>query len=201
MKKAAAMICMTVIMLTSVMPVSASSVTDAQKAEYYKKYQNIIQALSKEAGLEIGLLPASEFAEEDWRSPEEFEEIVRQLIEANSVLCENEDGELYVAEKSTVPFSKSKRFTNDSLNYTVKISASFATQLYRNRQFISAVSSIKSEKTSGIGTWTPIGSDYALIDSARTAQVTVSGRISYAGAYVTKLVTAEFYCNACGKIS
>ncbi len=201
-KKVVSMICMATIMVASVMPVNAASVSDAQKAEYYKEYQEIVQALSEESGTEVGLLPASEFAEEDWRSPEEFEEIVRQLISAKAVLCENEEGEQYVAARSTVPASKSKKVAwSESLSCTIKISASFTTQLHGNRQFISSVSSIESEKTSGSGTWEQKGSEYELIDSARTAQVTVSGRITYSGATVVKLVTVEFYCSNTGTIS
>lgn len=203
-KKAVSMICAVTVMAVSGMPASASSVTDAQKAEYYKEYQEIVQALSEESEMEVKLLPASEFTEEDWRSPEEFEEIVRQLISAEAVLCEDEnaDGDLLIAERSTVPYAKKKSFTwGESSSCTIEISASFKTQLNAGRQYISSVSSIKSVKTSGNGKWEQIGSDYALIDSSRTAQVAVSGTISYAGVSATKLLTVEFYCDAYGNIS
>ncbi len=203
-KRALSMICMLTLTTVSGMSVCASSDADAKKAEYYKEYQAIIERLSGEAELEIGLLPAEEFAEEDWRSPEEFEQLVRELIHADIASCDNEEveGELPLAARSSVTASKSKSFTwGDSYNCTIKISASFTTQYNSGRQYISSVSAISSQKTSGVGTWTPNGSEYRLLDSDRTAQVTVSGKISYAGAYITKIMSVEFYCNSNGGIS
>lgn len=204
-KKAGAMICMLMALTVFGTTVCASSGEDAKKAEYYKEYQAIIQRLAGESEMEIGLLPASEFAEEDWRSPEEFEKMARQLMKAEIADCENEEveGELLFAARSSVSAAKSKSFTwgDGAYSCTIRVSASFKTQYNAGRQYISSVSSISSQKTGGVGTWSPIGSDYRLLDSGRTAEVTVSGQISYAGVYATKILPVEFYCNANGGIS
>ena len=110
--------------------------------------------------------------------------------------------DLLSGARSAVSASKNVSFVwGSSVSTTIKIKASFSTQYSSGRQYISGVSSISSSKASGNGTWKQFGSDYVILDAGRTAQVSASGTISYAGASTNKLLTVEFYCSATGGIS
>lgn len=174
-----------------------------QKEEYYKQYSKIVNRLSNETGCKIELLPMAEFTEKDWRSPEEFEKVVREFATSKFVLVGDENGtDWNMVSRSSVSASKNAtKSTSDGYSYTVKISAKFNTQYSSGRQYISSVSSISSRLVSGNGTWTQTGSDYSLMDGGRTASVTVTGKATYAGASYTVRPTAEFYCSATGGIS
>lgn len=176
---------------------------DQQRAVYYEEYKKIVEKISSDTGVELTLLPAEEFAEEDWRTPEEFERVIREFATAE-IVVENSDDimDLLSGVRSGVSASKNISFMVDgSVSTTIKIKASFTTQYSSGRQYISGVSSISSSKASGSGTWKQFGSDYILLDAGRTAQVSVSGTITYAGASANKLLTVEFYCGATGGIS
>ena len=177
---------------------------DQQRAVYYEEYKKIVEKISSDTGVELTLLPAEEFAEEDWRTPEEFERVIREFATAEIVIEDSDDDimDLLSGARSAVSASKNVSFVwGSSVSTTIKIKASFSTQYSSGRQYISGVSSISSSKASGNGTWKQFGSDYVILDAGRTAQVSASGTISYAGASTNKLLTVEFYCSATGGIS
>ena len=55
---------------------------------------------------------------------------------------------------------------------------------------------------SGYGTWTQTGYESQSLDSARTYAITVSGKLTVAGAvFSNKTAYVEFYCGATGIVS
>lgn len=118
--------------------------------------------------------------------------------------CENEEveGELPFAARSSVSAAKSKSFTwgDGTYSCTIRISASFKTQYNAGRQLyiVGKLHQFPENRRS----WNLESHWQRLLPvSGRTAEVTVSGQISYAGVYATKILPVEFYCNANGGIS
>ena len=172
----------------------------ATKKAYYEQYVEIAKEVSKETELSISVLPMEEFAEEDWRTPDDFRKIITEIANWNLVCNEKSDVQTYSRASAT----KSTTVSADSKTFTLSITGSFETQLHPvgQRQVFSRVNSITSSISGRIGTWKQIGYESTVIDRGRTMAVTVSGQLTVAGVqFNNKLASVEFYCNENGVIS
>ena len=203
MRKAVAMICMLSISVGSAGMVVYAAGENQQKSVYYEEYKKIVEEVSSDTDVELTLLPAEDFADEDWRTPDEFEKIVKAFAMAEIAVNKNDDiADLVSETRYAVATSKNVSFiVENTADVTIKIKADFSTQYHAGRQYISSVSNISSSKATDNGTWQQTGSDYLLLDAGRTAQISVSGNLSYAGVSQKKIITVEFYCSAAGGVS
>ena len=200
MRKAVAMICMLSISVGSAGMVVYAAGENQQKSVYYEEYKKIVEEVSSDTDVELTLLPAEDFADEDWRTPDEFEKIVKAFAMAE--IAVNKMADLVSETRYAVTASKNVSFTvENTADIMIKIKADFSTQYHAERQYISMVSNISSSKATDTGTWQETGSNYLLIDAGRTAQISVSGNISYGGVSQEKIITVEFYCGATGGVS
>lgn len=203
MRTAVAMICMLSISVGSAGMVVYAAGENQQKSVYYEEYKKIVEEVSSDTDVELTLLPVEDFADEDWRTPDEFEKIVRAFAMAEISVNKNDDITDFASEtRYAVATSKNVSFiVENTADVTIKIKADFSTQYHAGRQYISSVSNISSSKATDTGTWQETGSNYLLIDAGRTAQISVSGNISYGGVSQEKIITVEFYCSAAGGVS
>ena len=203
MRKAVAMICMLSISVGSAGMVVCATGENQQRLEYYEQYKKIVEEVSSDTDVELTLLPAEDFADEDWRAPGEFEKIVRAFATAEIAVDKNDDiADLVSETRYAVTALKNVSFAvGNSADIVIKIRGDFSTQYHAERQYISTVSNISSSKVTDTGTWQQTGSNYLLIDAGRTAQISVSGNLSYGGVSQEKMITVEFYCGATGGVS
>lgn len=187
------------------MSASASAATltldEETKEEYYLEYIEIAKEVSKEAELDISVLPIDEFQEEDWRTPQEFRDFITEVAYWHLTCTDNGDNTL---TRSTASATKSTTVIADGRSYTLSITGSFKTDLNTSvgQQRFSGINSITSKLTGSTGTWMQTGYESQSMDAARTYGVTVSGKLTIAGAvFSNKLAYVEFYCNGQGVVS
>ena len=183
-------------------PVTEGVELDEQtKQEYYAEYNEIAKEVSKETELDIVVLPMSEFQEEDWRTPEEFQKYITEVANWRLICTETEAGiQLY----STATATKSAKVTADGDTHYIDITGSFKTQLNTStgRQHFAGINYITSKMSGRVGTWVQTGYERELIDGARTYAIHVSGELTIAGAkFLNKLAYVEFYCSDTGSVS
>ena len=187
------------------MSASASAATltldEETKEEYYLEYIEIAKEVSKEAELDISVLPIDEFQEEDWRTPQEFRDFITEVAYWHLTCTDNGDNTL---TRSTASATKSTTVIADGRSYTLSITGSFKTDLNTSfgQQRFSGINSITSKLTGSTGTWMQTGYESQSMDAARTYGITVSGKLTIAGAvFSNKLAYVEFYCNGQGVVS
>lgn len=88
-------------------------------------------------------------------------------------------------------------------NKYISLERSNADEKSKNRQEVDSAGTCATSKLSGhTGTWTRTGYEAEGADAARTYVVTVSGKLTIAGAvFNNKLAKVEFYCSATGVVS
>lgn len=59
-----------------VTPVKSLKLTQEQKKEYYKQYEEIVLKVNSEYDDDMELVPFEDFKQDEWVTPEEFENIV-----------------------------------------------------------------------------------------------------------------------------
>lgn len=91
MRTAVAMICMLSISVESAGMVVYAAGENQQKSVYYEEYKKIVEEVSSDTDVELTLLPAEDFADEDWRTPDEFEKIVKAFAMAEIAVNKNDD--------------------------------------------------------------------------------------------------------------
>lgn len=186
-------------------PVSATGVTgpldEVTKQAYYQEYIKVAAEVSKETELDISVVPMNEFQEEDWRTPEQFRDFITEVASWHLVCTNQYDGPQV---QSTATATKTAKVTADGYTYALDITGSFRTDLNTStgRQHFSGINSITSKLSGHTGTWTQTGYEAEGADAARTYVVTVSGKLTIAGAvFNNKLAKVEFYCSATGVVS
>ena len=183
--------------------VFAAALSDSQRDDYYAQYLQIAEEVNDlKLGCEVNVVPKDQIAENDWVTPEEFRTLAEDMAQTECNPHGPDDlGE--VSPRSAMDVSETAKIKNDSASATIKISGTFATQLseYRLRQLIEGVSSVSSAKSSGAGTWEPIGSEYLINDGGRTCTIYTSGKYTVGAVSVNTVASAEFYCSIEGKIS
>lgn len=127
--------------------------------------------------VDIEVAPISEFNEEEWVSPEVFKQRAIDATQANAVNIET-------SSNGIMPYSTSSATHNigivhGSTDVSVKVSATFTTQLVSGRQVFLNYSGLGI--TASKGTWTTTGVDARIIDGGRTFTFTIGGQLSYLG--------------------
>ena len=195
------MVCVMVIGMSASASAATLTLDEKTKEEYYLEYIEIAKEVSKEAELDISVLPIDEFQEEDWRTPQEFRDFITEVACWYLTCTDSGDDTL---TKSTASTTKSTTVTADVRSYTLSITGSFKTDLNTSvgQQRFSGINSITSKLTGSTGTWMQTGYESQSMDAARTYGVTVSGKLTIAGAvFSNKLAYVEFYCNGQGVVS
>lgn len=208
MKKSLSLILALTAVMTLALPASAAqtdTLSSDTKRAYYEAYLEIAQDVSKETELDIEVIPMEEFEDADWRTPQEFRDVLLEVAHWNLICAVVEHTPAQVSAKSdAVSATKSTTVTADDHNYTLSITGKFKTQLNKatGRQHFAGVESITSKISGSTGTWTQTGYESESLDSARTFGITVSGTLKIAGAtFKNKLAYAEFYCSDTGVVS
>lgn len=195
------LVCVMVIGMSASASAATLTLDEATKEEYYLEYIEIAKEVSKEAELDISVLPIDEFQEEDWRAPQEFRDFITEVAYWHLTCTDGGDDTL---TRSTASATKSTTVTADGRSYTLSITGSFKTDLNTSfgQQRFSGINSITSKLTGSTGTWTQTGYESQSMDAARTYGITVSGKLTIAGAvFSNKLAYVEFYCNGQGVVS
>ncbi len=195
------LVCVMVIGMSASASAATLTLDEETKEEYYLEYIEIAKEVSKEAELDISVLPIDEFQEEDWRAPQEFRDFITEVAYWH-LTCT--DGGNDTLTRSTASATKSTTVTADGRSYTLSITGSFKTDLNTSfgQQRFSGINSISSKLTGSTGTWTQTGYESQSMDAARTYGITVSGKLTIAGAvFSNKLAYVEFYCNGQGVVS
>ena len=195
------LICVMVIGMSASASAATLTLDEETKEEYYLQYIEIAKEVSKESELDISVLPIDEFQEEDWRAPQEFRDFITEVAYWH-LTCT--DSGYDTLTRSTASATKSTTVTADGRSYTLSITGSFKTDLNTSfgQQRFSGINSITSKLTGSTGTWTQTGYESQSMDAARTYGITVSGKLTIAGAvFSNKLAYVEFYCNGQGVVS
>lgn len=195
------LVCVMVIGMSASASAATLTLDEETKEEYYLEYIEIAKEVSKEAELDISVLPIDEFQEEDWRAPQEFRDFITEVAYWHLTCTDGGDDTL---TRSTASATKSTTVTADGRSYTLSITGSFKTDLNTSfgQQRFSGINSITSKLTGSTGTWTQTGYESQSMDVARTYGITVSGKLTIAGAvFSNKLAYVEFYCNGQGVVS
>lgn len=195
------LVCVMVIGMSASASAATLTLDEETKEEYYLEYIEIAKEVSKEAELDISVLPIDEFQEEDWRAPQEFRDFITEVAYWHLTCTDGGDDTL---TRSTASATKSTTVTADGRSYTLSITGSFKTDLNTSfgQQRFSGINSITSKLTGSTGTWTQTGYESQSMDAARTYGITVSGKLTIAGAvFSNKLAYVEFYCNGQGVVS
>ena len=181
------------LLLTAILILSSSIGVFAQetqnKEELYQEYQEIVKNVVNETGKSLQLKAFEEMDDDDWVSPEMFEQAAYDMSNASI--------------RSVGSASKSVTGDFFGKSFTVVIYGDFMTQYDSStqRQLFLSRESITSACSTGGMEWTQI--DYAVSkkDGRRTYSVDVSGKLEYLGLYANYVFNVEFYCNAQGAIS
>lgn len=201
-KKSVAALIMAVLCFGAPVSASAASpeLSEEMKQEYYAEYVKIAEEVAKEAELDIEVLPINEFSEEDWRTPQEFRDIITDIANWKIECREMDEVQPY----STTSATKKATLDADGHKYSLSVSGSFDTALNTTtgRQHFQKVNSISSKLSGSSGTWVQTGYESESMDAARTVGITVSGELTVAGAkFKNKIAYVEFYCSATGVVS
>lgn len=173
---------------------------DETKKEYYAEYIKIAEEVSRETELDISVLPMDEFAEEDWRTPEEFRNFITTIANWKIEFTDVSDIQPYSSASKT----KEAEVTADKHTYKLSVTGSFETVLNTTtgRQHFNKVISITSRMVGSTGSWKQTGYEAKTLDAARTYKITISGELTIGGAkFKNKLATVEFYCSSTGVVS
>lgn len=186
---------------SSVLAVShEDTLNEETKQSYYTQYVQIAEEISKQSGIDIVVNPMEEFAEEDWKTPEDFRELIEKIANWDIRCNTSNTPEVYSSASKT----KTASLEADGKTFEIAVTGTFTTQYNPNteRQHFWRVDSITSEISSGSAAWTQTGYDYKWLDAVRTAGINVSGTLKVAQAtFRNKLAYIEFYCSDKGKIS
>lgn len=186
---------------SSVLAVShENTLNEETKQAYYTQYVQIAEEISKQSGIDIVVNPMEEFAEEDWKTPEDFRELIEKIANWDIRCNTSSASEVYSSASKT----KTASLEADGKTFEIAVTGTFTTQYNPNteRQHFWRVDSITSEISRSSATWTQTGYDYKWLDAVRTAGINVSGTLKVAQAtFRNKLAYIEFYCSDKGKIS
>lgn len=194
---------------------------DATKAAYYAEYQKIVAEVAAETESDISLLPIEEFAEEDWKEPEEYRKFITAIanwnldFDAEGISATEYEGEMAqevidihnVANQNPADFTplvveKQVNVKEQVHSSPISVTGSFLTQYndFTGRQEFSGLQEISSRAVDFREKWTQTGYEYQFIDCGRTCVVTLFGDLEFGGAIFPKTQKVEFYCSSTGGI-
>lgn len=166
---------------------------DDTKRVYYAQYVKIVKEVSQQSGIDIIVNPVQEFAEEDWKTPEDFRDLITEIAEWD-IRC----------DASNVSKTKTAKVDADGKSFEIAVTGTFTTQYNSTtqRQHFQSVDTITSKISSGSASWTQTGYEGQSLDAARTVAIYVSGTLKVAQAtFRNKLAYVEFYCSDKGEVS
>lgn len=166
---------------------------DDTKRVYYAQYVKIVKEVSQQSGIDIIVNPVQEFAEEDWKTPEDFRDLITEIAEWD-IRC----------DASNVSKTKTAKVDADGKSFEIAVTGTFTTQYNSTtqRQHFQSVDTITSKISSGSASWTQTGYEGQSLDAARTIAIYVSGTLKVAQAtFRNKLAYVEFYCSDKGEVS
>lgn len=166
---------------------------DDTKRVYYAQYVKIVKDVSQQSGIDIIVNPVQEFAEEDWKTPEDFRDLITEIAEWD-IRC----------DASNVSKTKTAKVDADGKSFEIAVTGTFTTQYNSTtqRQHFQSVDTITSKISSGSASWTQTGYEGQSLDAARTVAIYVSGTLKVAQAtFRNKLAYVEFYCSGKGEVS
>ena len=166
---------------------------DETKRVYYAQYVKIAEEVSQQSGIDIIVNPVQEFAEEDWKTPEDFRDLITEIAEWD-IRC----------DASNVSKTKTAKVDVNGKSVEIAVTGTFTTQYNSTtqRQHFQSVDSITSKISSGSASWTQTGYEGQSLDAARTIAIYVSGTLKVAQAtFRNKLAYVEFYCSDKGEVS
>lgn len=174
------------------------------KSKYYQEYLKIAETISQSENIPVRVIPMEEFQEDNWVTPEEFEDSISKTLDAITVSPATEAVVLSASSRSIASKTKNTSITINNSNYSISITGSFNTQYNSTtgRQQFSSTSSITSS-IGGAASWNQSSYDSTFIDGNRTAVVYVTGYIRPIGSSTEyqRTCSVEFYCNENGSIS
>lgn len=166
---------------------------DETKRAYYAQYVKIAEEVSQQSGIDIIVNPVQEFAEEDWKTPEDFRDLITEIAEWD-IRC----------DALNVSKTKTAKVDVNGKSFEIAVTGTFTTQYNSTtqRQYFQSVDTITSKISSGSASWTQTGYEGQSLDAARTVAIYVSGTLKVAQAtFRNKLAYVEFYCSDKGKVS
>lgn len=179
-----------VLILASLSPVTSEAKDQTtQHQRYYAAYEKIVRELNRtHENADVTLLAANQFSDEDWVSPERFQErTIKRLKPLRVQLSIYGDGQ--------------RALERTQGGKEVRIIGNFETELLERseRQWFSDVFSMTSQAIND-GIWTQKGFDGTRIDAGQTMVVTVSGTYAKQGILTKHHITKEFHCSSVGEI-
>lgn len=175
------------------------NLTQEQKEEYYQKYVAVIENRNAVSNVDLDLEPITAFLDEHWLEVADFEKLAKERASASIVVLNNQERYHPASVPKTVTLKMGSREAN------IIFKGSFDTQLNENtskgRQLFSVFNGISSEAEDDNGSWTQLGYDESLVDSATVYDIAVGGKYSQSGIISSHIIELEFHCNKNGGIS
>lgn len=186
----------TFIVFSFVSKASASELTQEQKEAYYAEYVSIIEETNAKYNKDLKLGPIEGFTGDEWKTPEEFKNIVTDMATQEWVPVEEKPGiSLFASTSGTKSVSKYLSGTQ----VTITVSGSFNTILSNGRQIFSpTINSLTSYANKG--TWTQRSYTSSLIDGGRTYNFDIGGGYVYNDVYDSTNISVSFYCSSTGVV-
>lgn len=178
---------------------SELELTQEQKEVYYKEYVSIIEKTNSKYNKELELAPIEEMKSTDWKTPEEFQEIVEDM--ATAVWVAEPKDAFAISPMSTDSASKSVSTTIKNTKVTVTVNGKFTTILSNGRQIFSQATPDSITSSSKPGSWTQKSYSKDFYDGSRTVRIDVGGSWTYNGVSDTTIISVEFYCSSGGSVS
>lgn len=183
-------IAIAVFLFTSLSPVTSEAKDQTTQHErYYAAYEKIVRELNRtHENADITLLTADQFADEDWVSPERFQERAVERLEPLHI-------------QTSLEWDSERTLERTERGNDVRIIGNFETELLEQskRQRLSDVFSMTSLAIDG-GKWTQTGFSGTPIDAWQTMVVTVSGTYAKQGILTKHHITKEYHCTWYGEI-
>ncbi len=179
-----------VVILASLSPVTSEAKDQTtQHQRYYAAYEKIVEKINRiHENADITLLAAEQFADEDWVSPERFQERALERLKPIRV-------------QTSLEWDSERTLERTERENDVRIIGDFETELLEQskRQRLSDVFSMTSLAIDG-GKWTQTGFSGTPIDAWQTMVVTVSGTYAKQGILTRHHITKEYHCSWYGEI-
>lgn len=180
--------------------------TEVQKQQYYAKYKTIVQrAMEQKTGLALSVPPIEELKDSDWKTPEEYENMIQNMMEQHLITERERIAGMasYLEPAATVngETTKSTYIYFPDILKEIKVTATFDTAYNTklNRQLFVSVDNVSSQITNQ-GEWKQTSYEASLVDGGKTYIIRVEGIFTLNNLSFEKQFTIEFHCDEFGNI-
>ncbi|WP_110113350.1 hypothetical protein [Bacillus sp. CGMCC 1.16541] len=187
---------------------SAIPITEAQKKQYYQQYLNIVdKAMEQKSGISISVPPMEEFKESDWLSPEEYNEMVQDMVKSHLAAerekIEAASSNLKPATTVDGETTKSTYLYFPDMLKEIEVTATFDTKYStkRDRQVFLNVDNVSTQLASSPGAWEQSSYKTSLKDDNQTYLIQIEGVFTLNNLSFEKKFLIEFKCDKFGHIS